>query len=176
MTDSTSTPYVTPQQGDPWAADAAARGQVGSQRVISAEVVQPSPDVQRALELEPGELVVVRRRLILADDRPVELADSYYPATIAAGTPLADTKRIKGGAVRYLHEIGLPPEDVTEEIAARLPTTAEAELLAVTATTALLVLMRVSRPTGRDPVEYDVNLMVPGKASPLVYRIRTVAP
>lgn len=170
--DSTSTPYVTPQTGDAWAADAATRGTVGTQRLLSVGTEVPTSDVQRALELSPDDMVVVRRRLILADDTPVELADSYYPAIIAAGTPLAESKKIKGGAVRILDDLGHGVGWANETITARLASTEEAELLAISIQDPLLILARTSRSKGGRPVEFTLNRMVPSTSLPLAYRVQ----
>jgi DNA-binding GntR family transcriptional regulator len=173
--DSTSSPYVNPHQGDAWASDAAAQGKTGTQRLLAVEHGPPPPDVQQALELGPGEQVVVRRRLILADDQPVELAESYYPASIAVGTPLAEHKKIKGGAVRVLVDAGHPLEDITDTITARLPDAEEELLLDVAAEEPLIVISRVSCPQGQPPAEYAVNRMVASRIPPLQYRMRNTA-
>ncbi|MEU4161278.1 UTRA domain-containing protein [Actinoplanes sp. NPDC026670] len=173
--DSTSGPYVTAQQGDAWAQDAARQGKRGTQRLLAVETRAPSDEVRDALELAAGETVVVRRRLILADGQPVELADSYYPARVAEGTELAEEKKIRGGAVRVLADAGLALEDIAETITARLPDEGEQEALAVSADQPLIVLTRVSRPAGGRPVEYAVNRMVADRTEPLHYRMRNSA-
>lgn len=172
---STSSPYIRPHEGDAWAADAAAQGKTGTQRLLAVEHGPPPTDVREALELAEDELIVVRRRLILADDRPVELADSYYPAGIAAGTALANNGKIKGGAVRVLADLGYPLQEIVEHIAARLPDPAEAALLDISASEPLIVLTRISRPSGQPPVEYAVNRMVASSTPPLTYRMRATA-
>lgn len=174
--DSTSTPYVTPQTTDAWAAEAASRGATGTQRLLAARTEPPTPDVRQALDLLPDDMVVVRRRLILADDHPVELADSYYPADLAVGSALAEAKKIKGGSVRVLAELGLSIDRTTETITARLPSAEEAELLNITGSQPLLVLARVSMSVDGRPVEYAVNRMVPGASTPLVYRQQVGGP
>ena len=169
---STSARYIHPQPGDAWAADAAAQGKTGTQRLLAVETIPAPLGVQRALQLGEGEDVVVRRRLILADDKPVELADSYYPASIAAGTKLAEAKKIKGGAIAVLAERGVAPADFVEVVSARPAEPDEAEALEVAAAEPLLVLARISRPVDGPPVEYAVNRMLASEAAPLVYRMR----
>ncbi len=177
MTDaerSSSQAYTKP--GNPWAAEAAKQGRTGTQRLLAVETGPPPPEVTEALGLQPGENVVTRRRLILADDQPVELADSHYPATIAADTPLQAAKKIKGGAVRVLAELGHPLEEAVEKITARRPSADEAALLGISTDQWLLILTRVSQPRGKPPAELAVNKMVAEYASPLVYRIRNTGP
>lgn len=88
---STSLPYLMPRgtgQGDAWAAEAAAQGRRGTQRIVHAGEVPAPADVAALLGVPEGEPVVVRRRLILLDDEPSELTDTYYPAAIA-GAPVS---------------------------------------------------------------------------------------
>jgi len=86
---SVSMPYVTPRargELEHWAQEATQHGQAGTQRLHEVVVINPPDLVAGALRTPDGELVVVRRRVILLDGRPVELADSYYPVPIARGT------------------------------------------------------------------------------------------
>jgi GntR family transcriptional regulator len=178
MTDphsSTSATYISAQQGDAWAMDAASRGQTGTQRLIDVSTGPPPPDVQTALNLADGEPVVSRRRLILADGQAVELASSYYPATIAGGTPLAEKRKIKGGAVTLLNALGYPLHDIVEHITARLPEGDEADLLSIAATEPLVILTRIGSTSDKTPVECAINRMVASRIPPLTYRMRATA-
>ncbi|HWO68322.1 MAG TPA: UTRA domain-containing protein, partial [Umezawaea sp.] len=56
------------------------------QRLREVAEVEPPREVAEALSVAEGELVVVRRRVMSLDGRPVELTDSYYPVAIARGT------------------------------------------------------------------------------------------
>ena len=169
---SSSDRYTTPQPGDAWAADAAAQGKVGTQQLIAVDTVVPDDEVRAALRLESGQQVVMRRRLILADGQPVEIAASYYPATIAVGTALAENKKIRGGAVRVLLEAGHPLEESVERVTAERPTAEDVALLEVDAAEPVIVIRRVSAPVGEAPAEYAVNRMVASRVEPLEYRMR----
>ncbi|TXJ85264.1 UTRA domain-containing protein [Streptomyces lavendulae] len=129
---SSSVPYVTPrknEQGDTWQEEAAARGGVGSQRVVRAGEVPAPREVAGLLMVEEGATVVVRQRVIYLDNRPVELTDTYYPVEVARGTRLEETKKIRGGAVTLLADLGYSARRVREEVSARMPTDAEQRLL-----------------------------------------------
>jgi GntR family transcriptional regulator len=95
---STSQQYLAPWQGDAWGQEAAATGGVGEQRLLNVAEEASAPEVASALGLQPGEPVIVRRRLMLLDGKPVELTDSYYPLAIADRTLLAETRKIPGRA------------------------------------------------------------------------------
>ncbi|MCP3801886.1 UTRA domain-containing protein [Allokutzneria sp. A3M-2-11 16] len=131
MTDewlSVSTPYLTPR-GDPWAAEAARHGAVGKQRLVEVAELPAESDIAAALEIPCGAPVVVRRRVMLLGERPVELTDSHYPASLARGTGLAEPRRIRGGAVTLLAELGYRVEQVVEDVSAHNPTDEERERL-----------------------------------------------
>ncbi|WP_033337858.1 GntR family transcriptional regulator [Catenuloplanes japonicus] len=166
---SDSVVYLTPDQGDAWAAQARAESRTGSQRILDAGEIAAPDDVAAALALTPGSPVVRRRRLILADDEPVEIASSFYPLGVAVGTGLAQPSKIRGGAVTLLAELGFHAEDVREDVAARHPADDEAELLAVLTTAPVLVLSRLSLTASGVPFEYSV--MVMGAGQHLRYRM-----
>ena len=175
QTRTTSETYVQPGAGNAWAADAAARGQSGTQRLLAASVVAAPSDVSIALELGRDDRVVLRSRLMYLDGRPVELADSYYPLDVAAGTPLAEAGKIRGGAVAVLAASGHAPAEVFEQVTARRPNAAEAELLQVEQGESLLVLTRTNRDSAGRAVEFAVNRMVARLNGPITYRLR-IAP
>ena len=174
--DSTSKRYITPQPSDAWTADAATQGKVGSQSLLGVDHTPAGPDAGAALNLAHDAQVVLRRRLMLADDQPVELAYSYYPAALADGTPIAENKKIKGGALRVLTETGHGIDHVAEQITARRPDTDEARLLDVPGDEPLIVLSRISYDAADEPVEYAVNRMVASRTAPLSYQIRSSEP
>ncbi|MFI6228698.1 GntR family transcriptional regulator [Micromonospora echinospora] len=156
---STSDRYITPGQGDAWAAEAAATGQRGTQRVTAAEEVTAPPEVAAALDLNPDATVVLRRRVMLLDGRPVELTDSYYPSSIAAGTPLAELGKIPGGAITLLADLGYTPNHAWDDITARTPTPKEQHELDITERDPVIVLTRLTFAADGTPFEYSVMTM-----------------
>lgn len=160
-TSSSSTYLKPPDQDarDPWIASTASAGRVGSQRLLEVAEVEPPEDVTAALKLAAGAFCIVRRRLILLDDRPVELADSYYPSDIAGGTALAEHRKIRGGAPRVLLELGQRPQVARENVEARLPNPRERELLALGEHDPVLTMFRAIESNER-PVEVTVMTMV----------------
>ncbi|MGC0205113.1 GntR family transcriptional regulator [Streptomyces levis] len=171
---STSMPYLAPRergQSDAWSADAAAQGRRGSQRIVHAGEVPAPPEVARLLGLPDGDQVVVRRRLILLDDEPNELTDTYYPTAIARGTPLAGTAKIRGGAVTLLAELGHVGALVREDVTADLPEAAEREALRLTPTEPVLRLTRLTLDRDDRPIQVD-RMVMPARRQQLRYEIR----
>lgn len=167
-----STPYIESGQGDAWGKEAAQQGRSGTQRILSAGE-EPAPRaVAEALQLQPGTPVVARQRLILLDELPIEVAHSYWPVDVAAGTALARTGKIRGGAVTLLAELGYEPGTVTEDVQARPPMKEEAEALQLTDNSEwVLALTRtIITPDGRP---YEVSVMVsPGRIGRLHYSMK----
>ncbi|GAB1688496.1 UTRA domain-containing protein [Krasilnikovia sp. M28-CT-15] len=175
--ETTSDQYIRASTGNAWSADAAVRGKSGSQRLLEVSVTADVPDsVRAALRLRDSDHTVRRCRLMLLDDRPVEIAASYYPASIAADTDLARPGKIRGGAVAALAALGHAPVDVFEQIIARHPEADEAELLEVEWHEPVLVLTRTNVDAGGRAVEHAVNCMVARLCGPVSYRMRPSTP
>ena len=171
---STSLPYLTPQgnaQGDAWAAEAAAQGRRGTQRIVDAGEVPAPTDVARLLGIPEGEPVVVRRRLILLDDEPNELTDTYYPTGIARRTALAGTAKIRGGAVTLLAELGYVGVLVREDVTAGMPDDEERKALRTAPEEPVLRLTRVTLDRDDRPIQVD-RMVMPALRQRLRYQIR----
>lgn len=170
---STSMPYLTPRekgQGDAWGADAAARGRRGTQRILYAGEVAAPAEVARLFGPSEGETVVVRRRLILLDDQPNELTDTYYPLDIARGTRLAGTAKIPGGAVTLLAQLGHVGRLVREDVTADLPGEDERETLRTAPGEPVLRLTRVTLDRDDRPIQVD-HMVMPAWRQRLRYEI-----
>ncbi|MFF0094642.1 UTRA domain-containing protein [Streptomyces canus] len=166
---SDSLAYITPRsrgQSDPWTEESKQRG--GQHLAEVGEVIPPAA-VADALHLSPGEMVAVRRRVILLDDEPIELADSYYPLAIARGTALAEKRKIKGGAPTLLAERGYRASHVTEDLELREADAAERAALALPEGSAILTLLRTTQSDDGNP--FEVQLMVMKAPRRLHYEI-----
>ncbi|GAA2272394.1 hypothetical protein GCM10010149_12840 [Nonomuraea roseoviolacea subsp. roseoviolacea] len=160
---SVSAPYVRPRhpgEPDAWEQEAAQHGKRGTHHLQAVEEVRPPVQIARALALAADQTAFVRRRLVLADDQPTELADSYYPATIARGTRLAEMRKIPGGAPTLLAQLGYHPHSAEEAVQARPATEKERELLRLRPEDWVLVLSRILRTGDGTPVEVSVMTMV----------------
>ena len=156
---SVSMPYVSDQRGDLWATEAAQHGGKGTQQLLRVEEIIAPATVAGVLGLVAGEPVVVRGRVMLFDGDPVELVESYYPASIARGTRLADSRKIPGGAVAHLCDLGHQPRHVREDVSARLATAAEQTVLQLNEPSCVLLLNRVLTTDNGLAVEASVITM-----------------
>ncbi|MBZ4322301.1 UTRA domain-containing protein [Streptomyces huiliensis] len=172
--ESESARYLVPRgagRPDAWAEEAAERKGRGGQRLLEAGVVEPPEAVARALQLADGERAVVRRRLVLLDDTPVEIVTSHYPGRIAAGTALADGRKVPGGAVTFLAGLGYLAKRVEEGVSCRMPTAAERELLLLGAHEPVLIVSRVVFADEDGPVE-ACEMVMNARDRTVRYRMR----
>ncbi|MFD4262398.1 GntR family transcriptional regulator [Streptomyces sp. NPDC058534] len=170
---STSLPYLTPQEkgrGDAWGAEAEAQGRRGAQRILHAGEVPAPAEVAELLGIAEGEPVVVRRRLILLDERPNELTDTYYPPAIARGTALARTAKIRGGAVTLLAELGHIGVLVREDVTATMPDEEERRVLETALDEPVLRLTRLTLDREDRPIQVD-RMVMPALRQRLRYQI-----
>jgi GntR family transcriptional regulator len=159
-----SAPYLTPRvdgQSDAWTEETARQGRQGTQELREVVEAVPPAEVARALGLPEGEPAVIRRRTMRLDGRPFELTDSYYRRAIAAGTPLAEPKKIKGGALAVLAEQGKRPRRIREDVSTRPATDLERALLELDDSQWVLILFRATMAEDGTPIEVSVMTMVP---------------
>ena len=164
MWDGPSAPYLSPRapgQTDAWTDATSRAGRTGTQQIREVAETTPPPDVAAALRLPEGELAVVRRRTVLLDGKPIETADSWYPASIASATPLAQPRKIKGGAVTLLAGLGYVAREALDDISVRGATEPEAELLSLQVGAPVIVVFRTTVSEHDVPFEATVMVMVP---------------
>ena len=117
------------------------------------ELLVPPPHIALRLGLEPGMVpVTVTRYLLTADGEPVQLATSYEPAEITAGTPVAAPEQgpfAGRGVIERMRTIGIEVDAVVEELSVRPSVRAEAVALALPPGSPVLLIERVHSCAGR---------------------------
>jgi GntR family transcriptional regulator len=107
------------------------QGQAPEQRLLEVGWVEAPREVALRLDVDEEARVVVRRRLFVVNGEPVALCDSYYPADVAEGTPLAEPERIAGGAYRLIEDpagpIGRRLKRSVDDLVCRMPTPEEVD-------------------------------------------------
>ena len=164
MWDEPSAPYLSPRapgETDAWTDATTRAGRTGTQQIREVAETIPPPDVADALQLPPGTTAVVRRRTVVLDGKPIEIVDSWYPASIASDTPLAQPKKIKGGAVTLLADMGYVVREALDDISVRSATGPEADLLGLPAGAPVIVVFRTAVSKSDVPFEATVMVMVP---------------
>lgn len=121
---------------DDWAADMIAQGKKPRQQV-SVRGIPASRQVARWLDVEPNTMLIRRRRIRIADDEAVSIADSWFPQDIADRECVVDGRKIKpimteadiAVAGGFINAMGIKQVRYFDEIRARVATPEEQELL-----------------------------------------------
>jgi GntR family transcriptional regulator len=130
---------------------------------------KPSEQIATVLELGKGEQTLVRRRVLYANDEPTQIADSYYPWSIAKDSkPLLAEDAGKGGSYSRLAELGHAPVRFTEDVKVRMPTDVEQRTLDLEGTQPVFEIWHVAYTDKNRPVEVCIHVM-PGHLWTLRY-------
>jgi len=131
----------------------------------------PPADVAAVLGIPEGTEAVYRRRRMYAGSEPVQLATSWLPADIAAGTPIEEPDPGPGGIYSRLAGLGHAPASYTEEVKVRVPLTAEADQLELDPDHRVYAITRTVA-DGQDRVVEVSKIVLPAHLWVLVYRWR----
>ena len=149
--------------------EASAQGLIAARTIGELGEVEPPVVVAEKLRTAPGEKVWVRRRTIRLEDRLHQLADSYYPLDVVAGTLLTKEDSGSGGDFACLARADHEPSEIDEEWTARMPTKSEAVALSLPSATPVLELTRTIYDQNGRPVEVMLSV-VDASAIRLDYR------
>ncbi|MGH3711850.1 MAG: GntR family transcriptional regulator [Micromonosporaceae bacterium] len=160
--------YGARQQGM-GAADVEARSLNLRSRIDFREITRvPAPtEVARALGLAEGADVLVRRRVLYANDEPTQIADSYFPWEIAEGSALLRQDTGEGGSYSRLRDMGFPITRFVENVNVRMPADAERRTLQLEATEPVFDIVHIALTDDR-PIEVALHVM-PGHLWTLRY-------
>ncbi len=113
----------------------------------------PPPHIARRLGLEPGvEPVMSTSYLLTADSEPVQLATSYEPEQVTAGTPVALPEQgpLAGrGVIERMASIGIAVDEIIEEVSVRPSLRAESAVLGMPAGAPVLLIERAHVASGQ---------------------------
>lgn len=122
------------------------------------EAVDPPPDVANRLNLVDGELTLIRKRHMFADERPVQLATSYIPMSIAGAVDIAYPDTGPSGLYERLAARGHRVVRFVEEIESRRPTEEEAGFLRISGTQHVMEVVRFAFDRVGKPLEVVINV------------------
>ncbi len=145
-------------------AQALEQGQAPEQELLEVASVSAPTEVAMRLEIEDGSPVVVRRRVFLADGEPVALCDSYYPAGLADGTPIAEARKIRGGVHALIEDPAGPIRRriarSIDDLVSRMPTPQEAAALRLPQGVPVTRVVRTVLDSHDEPVEIQETIAV----------------
>ncbi len=112
-------------------------------RYLSVGREKADDAVAGRLNIPVGSWVAARRRVLLMDDQPVQIAASWVPWDIAKGTPLEGECEPEG-TYPHLEAAGHQIVMLEEELSARMPTPDERSLLLLPPGTPVLRMVRTA--------------------------------
>jgi GntR family transcriptional regulator len=132
----------------------------------------PPPAVIAILGIPEGTEAVYRRRRMYAGPYPVQLATSWLPADIAAGTPIEQADPGPGGIYSRLADAGHAPADFTEELSDRVPSPDETDALDLDPDHHVYAIVRTAYDSQGRAVEVN-TITLPTHQWRLIYRWRS---
>ena len=142
-----------------FATEVSAMGHTPKSELVELGPVTPPADVAEALRFDVDEVAAIRRRHMYADDVPVQIATSYIPWEIAAGTPITQADTGQGGTYSRLADLGHPVARFTERITVRMPEADEAVVLRLSEDQPVYVVHHVAWTADDRPVEITIHVM-----------------
>jgi GntR family transcriptional regulator len=119
----------------------------------------PPREIAAILGIPEGAEAVCRRRRMYAGTETVQLATSWVPADIAAGTPIEQADTGQGGLYSRLADAGHAPARFTEEVRVRVPDEHETDALGIDPDHRAYVITRTAYDSDGRAVEVCEHLM-----------------
>lgn len=138
-----------------WSADMQGRPSDAEVEVIK---IGAPERIAGSLGIATGDPVWRRSRVYDSEGRPVQMATSYLPAALVAGSAITQPDTGPGGVYARLLELGHPPARFREEVRARMPLQEEAKALKLAAGIPVIHIFRIAFEEDGTPLE--VNEMV----------------
>ncbi|MGH3764187.1 MAG: UTRA domain-containing protein [Pseudonocardiaceae bacterium] len=154
----------------PFRSDAQRSGQRGEWE-HSSRKIKASPEIARRLGLSPDAPLMETTYRYLADERPIQLSQSWEPLVITEGTPVEypeDGAAV--GVIARMDLLGRRVDRVVERVTARAAKTTEIEQLDLPRRGAYVVVVDRTHYAGDDPVE-TCDIILPGDRYELTYTI-----
>jgi GntR family transcriptional regulator len=143
------------EDGQPyrWLTEAEKNGRRPAIKILEVAEVAPPAEIAKAMRLEKGDKVLLRKQLLSLGDDPCELVKSYYPLDLARGTAMMSPAKIRGGTPTLLAQMGYPPLRTVDQVTAEEPTNEEYEALLLPRQIAVLRTLRVVHSAGDRVIE-----------------------
>lgn len=126
---------------------------------VTVEQTTATAEVAEILGLDEGAAVLARRRVMYANDIPVQLAVSYIPWEIADGSRLTERDTGPGGTYSRLAELGHPIARFSERTRERVPESDEATGLNMDTSQRVFHITRIARTADGRAVEITESVM-----------------
>lgn len=151
--------YRTRQNGSAYAEELTESGLTPRTELARWGEEPPPEEIAGALELSAADTVLVRRRHMFADDRPIQLATSYIPMEIAGSAEIAMPDTGPSGMYQRLAERGFGPVRFSEDIEVRGAAPDESAFLDIVPGQPVFRILRTAFDSEGRPVEACANIL-----------------
>ena len=132
--------------------EAERQGIRGTRKMLYIGLEAATEHVAACLRVNPGDQVVARRKLMLANDVPVRIATSFFRADLFASTRMAEPEFVRPSLQAALTDLGYQFGRAEENLTARRPTPFEADTLELEAGEWIVQILRASYSAEDTPV------------------------
>ncbi|SBT69303.1 GntR family transcriptional regulator [Micromonospora sediminicola] len=133
-------------------------GRVPSQ-TIDVSLVQATPDIAQRLRVDPGTVVVARRRVRYINGEPININDSHFPLDIVKDSEVMLPADVARGTNQVLADLGYPQDRAIDEIYTRMPTPEQIHRLGLGPGTPVAVHYVTGYVADGTPVRCTVNVL-----------------
>lgn len=132
--------------------EAERQGIKADRRMLYIGLEPASEHVAACLRVQPGDEVVARRKLMLANDIPVRVSTSYFRADLFADTRMAEPEFVRPTLQAALADLGYRFGRAEENLTSRPPTAFERDALELDQGEWVVQIVRASYSTEDTPV------------------------
>ena len=133
-------------------AEAALQGVQADRTMLFVGIEPASEPIAAGLRVEPGQAVVARRKLLLANGVPVRIASSYLRVDLFGGTRLVEPEFVQPSLQAALEDLGHRFGHAEETLIARAATSFERHTLELDAEEWVVQVLRISFSTQDHPI------------------------
>jgi GntR family transcriptional regulator len=152
-------------------AEIARQGRIGRQDIREVGPIPADAETAKWLGVQVGTELLVRRRVMLVDEEPYQLGDSYYRYETVRDTPIAQAAPVEEGVLSVLERAhGKPVDYYVDELSFRMPTPEETATLALPPGVGVVRVVRIAYDPNGTPMEAFDQLLA-GDKHTLVYQV-----
>lgn len=151
--------YRTRPTGSSFAEELSKAGRTSRTELVVCDAVDAPADIAEVLRLEESERALLRKRHMYAEDKPVQIAASYIPMSVAGSVDIAMPDTGPSGMYARIAERGFGPMRFTEDIEVRGAKEDESDFLNITPGQPVFAILRTAFDKDDRPVETCLNVL-----------------
>ncbi|MEE2036114.1 GntR family transcriptional regulator [Nocardiopsis sp. CT-R113] len=151
--------YRSRPAGSSFAEELTKAGRTSRTELVTCDAVDAPADIAEVLHLGESEQALLRKRHMYAEDKPIQIAASYIPMSVAGGVDIAKPDTGPSGMYARIAERGFGPVRFTEDIEVRGAKQDEADFLNISAGQPVFAILRTAFDQDDHPVETCLNVL-----------------